>query len=141
MRPPRDGSSPKVLIVEPAGTLAQRLASALAGPAVVESVPTAHAALTTHLPVLLVTELDLPYAGGLGFIAQIAASPALRHVLMIIVTRCTAIRDKTAAFQAGADDNLVKPVDVHQFVQHVRAVIRFRRTLGSISAPPGAQIR
>ena len=122
----------KALIVEPDGALAQRLASAFAGPAVVEIVPTAQAALaalTPRLPALLVTELELPDADGRSFIAQIAASLAYHHVLIIVVTQRAAVRDKIAAFQAGADDYLVKPVDVHAFVRHVRAVLRFRRIL------------
>jgi DNA-binding response OmpR family regulator len=125
--------APEVLIVEPQGALARRLAGALAGLAVVEVVPTARAAraaLITRAPDLLVTELELPDADGLGFIARVAAAPALRHVLILVVTRRAAVRDKIAAFQAGADDYLVKPVDAHEFARHVRAVIRFRRVLG-----------
>jgi DNA-binding response OmpR family regulator len=40
------------------------------------------------------------------------------------------VRDKIAAFQAGADDYLVKPLDPHQFVVHAQMVSRFIQVIG-----------
>jgi DNA-binding response OmpR family regulator len=80
-------------------------------------------------PHLIVTEIDLPDANGLDLIARWSLDPATRHTLFIILTRRKSLGDKIAGFQVGADDYLVKPVDIQQFVLHVQSVSRFRQVL------------
>ena len=121
-----------VLIVDPDAENANRLAKAISARCVVAVAGSAQQALATmrqRMPDLVVTELDLPDANGLEFITTIHSTPATRNVLLMVVTRRTAIRDKIAAFQAGADDYLVKPVEGQLFEIHVQLLSRFRQTL------------
>jgi DNA-binding response OmpR family regulator len=87
--------------------------------------------MTSRMPDLIVTELDLPDADGVQLIRSVHDSPVTRRVLIVVVTRRTGFRDKIAAFQAGADDYLVKPVDPDLLATHVLLVSRFRRVLSS----------
>ncbi|HEV7129665.1 MAG TPA: response regulator, partial [Ktedonobacterales bacterium] len=98
---------------------------------VVSGVRQAWETMQRGLPNVVVTELDLPDASGLELIRTIYSTPATHNVYLLVVTARTGIRDKIAAFQAGADDFLVKPIEPSQFDVHLQLVARFRRVLGS----------
>lgn len=119
-----------VLFVDPDRASAERLAGVLAGGtvAVVPTVQAAWAAMQARLPDVIVTELDLA-GGGIEFLGSIRNTPATRHILLMVITNRTLVGDKIAAFQAGADDYLVKPVDPHEFETHLLLVSRFRRVI------------
>lgn len=123
-----------VLFVDPDVDNAERLAQALPNLSAVAVVPTAQeavAAITMRVPDLIVTELDLPDANGMRLIQSVHNAPLTRRVLILVVTHRTNFRDKIDAFQAGADDYLVKPVDAEQLATHVRLVSRFRQIFPS----------
>ncbi|HEV7129166.1 MAG TPA: response regulator [Ktedonobacterales bacterium] len=123
-----------VLFVDPDLVGAQRLADAINdryAVAVVSSARQAWETMRRGLPNVVVTELDLPDTSGLELIRAIYATPATHNVYLLVVTARTGIRDKIAAFQAGADDFLVKPIEPSQFDMHLQLVARFRRVLGS----------
>jgi DNA-binding response OmpR family regulator len=127
-----------VLFIEPDKSYAERLSRTLSNVSAVAIVPTASAALNAmslHVPSLIVTEIDLPDANGLEFIAKIHATPAMRHVLLMVVTKRSGVRDKINAFQAGADDYLVKPLDPSVFALRVQLLSRFRKVIGNSAAP------
>jgi DNA-binding response OmpR family regulator len=118
-----------VLFVDPELNAAERLASPLRATCAVAVVPTVQAALAAirvRMPDLVVTELDLPDMRGVEFIATLHNAPATHSVLLMVVTNRSSVRDKIAAFQAGADHYLVKPVEPEQFLVHMRLVTRFR---------------
>lgn len=119
-----------VLFVDPDRASAERLAGVLANSTVgvVPTVQAAWAAMQTRLPDVIVTELDLA-GGGIEFLSSIRNTAATRHILLMVVTTHTLVGDKIAAFQAGADDYLIKPVDPHEFETHLLLVSRFRRVI------------
>ncbi|MEO7003475.1 MAG: response regulator [Ktedonobacterales bacterium] len=128
-----------VLIVDPDTENANQLAKAISGRCMVAVAPGAQhalAAMRQRMPDLIVAELDLPDASGLEFITTIHSTPATRNVLLMVVTRRAAIRDKIAAFQAGADDYLVKPVEGQLFEIHVQLLSRFRQTIQNTTFGP-----
>jgi DNA-binding response OmpR family regulator len=97
---------------------------------VVRSGQDAFAVLGARPPDLIVTELDLPDTAGVQFLARVHSAPTTYHVLLLVMTHRNSVRDKIAAFQAGADDYLVKPVDPRDFVQHLQLLSRFQRVIG-----------
>lgn len=99
--------------------------------AVVPTAQAAMAAIRTRIPTLIVTELDLPDRSGLDLLAALHAAPATRNVLLLVVTGRRGVGDKVAAFQAGADDYLVKPVDPYRFETQVQLLIKFRQIFPS----------
>ena len=123
-----------VLFVDSDLESAQRLAHTLRGryaTATVPSIRQARSAMSLRMPDLIVTELDLPDGSGLDLFATLRNNPATRHILLMAVTHRRAVQDKIAAFQAGCDDYLVKPVDPDQFETHVLLVSRFRKIIPS----------
>lgn len=126
---PRPAAPLAILIVEPDRATAEQLAGAArpyASVAIAASAYEAQAALQSASPALIITELNLPDANGIEFIARVHSAPSTHDVLLMVVTQRTAVRDKIAAFQAGADDYLVKPVDLAQFTTRLLVLSRFR---------------
>lgn len=132
----RKSTEIRVLVVEPNEASARFLVSELKPPftvTLVTSAEAARAAIGARLPAIVVTELDLPGASGLDLIGALHSDPATRHMLLVVLTARNSMRDKIAAFQSGADDYLVKPVDPIQFAVHIGRVSLFRQVL-----PPSA---
>jgi DNA-binding response OmpR family regulator len=121
-----------ILIVDQDTESAARLARELKqryAVAVVGSMQAALATLKAQPIDLLVTEIELLDGDGIQLIATLHASPATRHLLLMVVSGRRSVHDKVAAFQAGADDYLVKPVDPQLFEIRVRLLSRFRQIL------------
>jgi two-component system cell cycle response regulator len=122
-----------VLFVDSNTGGAQLLADAIRdryATAVVGSAREAYQAIRYQLPTVIVSELRLPDTNGVDFLARIRSHPSTRHVLLMVVSSGRALQDKVRAFQAGADDFLVKPVEPATFVTHLLSVIRFRQIVG-----------
>ena len=69
-----------------------------------------------------VLDLGLPGKDGL---AVLAAVRALGHALPVLVlTARDAIPDRIAGLDRGADDYVVKPVDLHELAARLRALVR-----------------
>jgi DNA-binding response OmpR family regulator len=141
-----DSVSLGVLFVDPDTAGAQLLANAIRDryvTAVVGSAREAYEAMRYQTPTLVVCELRLPDISGADFLARLRGHPATRHILLMAISSVRLLQDKVRAFQAGADDFLVKPVEPATFVSHVHYVIRFRqiapsRSFESESAPPAS---
>jgi PleD family two-component response regulator len=121
-----------VLFIDPDVASAERLARPLRGRYATAIVPSAQAAQTAihvRMPDLVVTEIDLPDANGLNILSRLRTSPETQHILLIVVTSRTSVNDKIAAFQAGGDDYLVKPVDPEKFETHLMLISRFRKVI------------
>lgn len=126
---PRPAGALAILIVEPDRATAEQLANAVrpfASVAIAASAHEAQTALQSASPEIIITELNLPDADGVEFISRVHSARSTRDVLLMVVTQRAAVRDKIAAFQAGADEYLVKPVDVGQFTTRLLLISRFR---------------
>ncbi len=80
----------------------------------------------TEAPDLILLELSLPDMPGLHLLERLRAEPALRHVPIVI---CSPLLDATArcaAFRAGADDFLQKPLDDQSLLARIRSFMRAR---------------
>src|SRR5579883_215959 len=100
---PKSSPQMSVLFIEPDHANAERLSRALTNLSAVAIVPSVH------------------------------ATPAMRHVLLMVVTARTGVRDKINAFQSGADDYLVKPLDPAVFALRVQLLSRFRKVISNSS--------
>jgi two-component system KDP operon response regulator KdpE len=125
------GSDATVLVVEPDSairTCIQECISASFGNRYrVVAVPTRQAAydqLATLRPHLLVMETDLPDGEGTWLIrsarSQLSPTPAI-----IVCSHLRSVRDKIAAFEAGADDYVVKPLNTEQLALRFQLLERF----------------
>ena len=71
---------------------------------------------------LLVLDLGLPRLGGLELLARVRGRG--QAVPVLILTARDAVGDKVAGLDGGADDYLVKPVDLDELAARIRALIR-----------------
>ncbi len=94
-----------------------------------------HAAADGHSALALLGEVDvdivlldqgLPDISGAEVLAALRASPATATLPVILVTGQADIEARVGGLQAGADDYLVKPVNMDELVARVHAQIRGR---------------
>jgi PleD family two-component response regulator len=124
----------RILLVDPDLEGVRHIASALArehATIIVGSAAEAFSALQKSTPSLVAAELDLPDTSGLALLTALHAHPLTQRVPFLMLSRSASLQDKIAAFQAGADDFLVKPVDPAIFADHVRRLVYFRQLLPS----------
>ncbi len=93
----------------------------------VGSLTHAREAIVIHRPAIVLLELDEPDGDGMQLVRQLREDPTTRHVVVCCVTRRSGIRDKVSAFHAGADDFVVKPINVDSFLYRVVLLTRIRQ--------------
>ncbi|PJF35336.1 MAG: DNA-binding response regulator [Candidatus Thermofonsia Clade 1 bacterium] len=118
----------KILIVEDDATLAETLADNLEEEGYeVFSTRDGENALTlirSKLPDLIVLDVMLPHLDGLSVCRIIRKDPAALHIPIIMLTARGTEVDKIVGLESGADDYIVKPFGMGEFLARVRAVMR-----------------
>lgn len=118
----------KVIIVEDEQTLLNNLAAKLQdegfkvvtatdGEDGLEKVRTEH-------PDLIVLDIMLPRLDGLSICRIVRHDAALAHIPIIMLTARGTEVDKIVGLESGADDYIVKPFSLGEFLARVRAVMR-----------------
>jgi DNA-binding response OmpR family regulator len=118
----------KILIVEDEETLALKLADKLRsegfnvlsagdGEDGLEKIRNEH-------PDLIVLDIMLPKLDGLSLCRIIRRDPATAHIPVIMITARMSEVDKIVGLESGADDYIVKPIGLGEFLARVRAVMR-----------------
>jgi two-component system, OmpR family, response regulator len=85
----------------------------------------AHAAETEEAFAAIVLDLGLPTMDGLTVLRRLRARGSKTPVL--ILTARDAVQDRITGLDAGADDYVVKPVDLAELAARLRALIRRAR--------------
>jgi two-component system alkaline phosphatase synthesis response regulator PhoP len=80
----------------------------------------------SEAPALVVLDLILPDTNGLEICRALRESPDTEGVLLIMVTAMGDQDDKIHGFELGADDYMVKPVDVNELLARILALLRRR---------------
>jgi CheY-like chemotaxis protein len=76
--------------------------------------------IQSHLPDLVLLDLQMPILDGFAVLSQIKADNDLRNIPIIIVSSANDSRSIVKGIKQGADDYLTKPVDVGLLVQKVK---------------------
>lgn len=71
---------------------------------------------------LIVTDIMMPGMDGFELIRQIR--DAMIDIPILIITAKSAILDKQIGFLSGADDYMVKPIDINELILRVNALLR-----------------
>jgi DNA-binding response OmpR family regulator len=119
-----------VLVVEGDAAACERLRAALGHGYALRFVTGADQALENireRRPDLLVSEVDLLDGDGLRLCEQVRALPEATQLPILLLTNRASIQDKVAGFQAGADDYVVKPLDMRLFPARLRLLCRIKR--------------
>jgi DNA-binding response OmpR family regulator len=118
----------KVLIVEDEETLARTLADKLRGDGF--AVVTAGDGeigldkIRDERPDLIVLDIMLPKLDGLSLCRIVRRDAATAHIPIIMLTARGTEVDKIVGLESGADDYVVKPLALGEFLARVRAVMR-----------------
>lgn len=118
----------KVLIVEDEEMLARTLADKLRGDGY--TAVTARDGeeglekIREEKPDLIVLDIMLPRLDGLSLCRLVRRDPATAHIPIIMLTARGTEVDKIVGLESGADDYVVKPLALGEFLARVRAVMR-----------------
>ena len=82
--------------------------------------------IARYRPSILLMEVDMPDGDSRTLVKQLRANPSLRHMVICCVTKRNSVRDKVAGFQAGADDYVIKPINLKTFLYRVQLMTRVR---------------
>lgn len=83
--------------------------------------------IETSPPDLLLLDVMLPGIDGHEVVRRMKGSPTLPFIPVILVTGRDSTPEKVAGLDAGADDYLVKPVDLAELEARVRSMLRIKR--------------
>ena len=71
---------------------------------------------------LVITDMEMPKMSGLELLRQIRYDPNLKRIPVLIVTEIGMQEDIVAAFKAGLNAYVVKPVDVKVFAEKMENI-------------------
>lgn len=116
----------RVLIVEDNSRLAGLIGHGIAqrgfSPDLVESIYQAEAALVGASYDAIILDLGLPDGDGLAWLRRARPKAPLPPVL--VLTARDGLGDRVAGLDAGADDYLVKPIEIEELAARLRALLR-----------------
>jgi CheY-like chemotaxis protein/MinD-like ATPase involved in chromosome partitioning or flagellar assembly len=107
----------------------------------VQAVKNGSAGLTTareYRPDLIVVDIMMPDKDGFQVCREIRDDPLLGQTPVIFLTALMTKKHKLQAFEAGADDYLVKPFQADELMAHISAVLRRTdsKPLGNMESLP-----
>jgi PAS domain S-box-containing protein len=86
-------------------------------------------------PDLVLLDVMLPDLSGMEVCRQIKAAAALADVFVVLVSgTAVSVAHKVDGLETGADDYLVKPLDVAEFLARLRTIVRLRNTTAALRA-------
>ncbi len=118
----------KIIIVEDDTVLAETLADNLENEGhkatTVADGETAYQRIIEKQPDLVVLDVMLPKLDGLSLCRMIRRNQTTAHIPIIMITARSEEVDKIVGLESGADDYIVKPFGLGEFLARVRAVMR-----------------
>ena len=78
-------------------------------------------------PALIICDWIMPRKNGLEVCNQIKSTPELSTTFFILLTSLDSVDDRVKGLDAGADDFLCKPIEMHELKARVRAGLRLHQ--------------
>ncbi len=100
-------------------------------------------ALSEQKPDLLILDLMLPDADGMGICAGLRKDPAYDKMPIIMLTARVGVEDRITGLDKGADDYITKPFSAKELVARVQAVLRrigWQTAAGVYEIAPGLKL-
>jgi DNA-binding response OmpR family regulator len=94
-------------------------------------------AARAHNPRLIVLDANLPGLDGYSVCRLLKSDPDLASIPVVFMTVRSSLDDKLAGLMLGADEYLVKPVDMRELLMRIELLLRKPRS--SATAAPSAQ--
>ena len=86
-------------------------------------------------PDLILLDLNLPKKDGRKVLAEIKEDPLLKQIPVVIFTSSAAPQDIMQAYALYANCYIIKPLDLDNFFQVIRNVIKFWSLTASLPSP------
>lgn len=122
------GTMVKILVVEDDQTLRHNLVEKLRSEGfnviVAEDGEIGLQKIRSDLPDLIVLDIMLPKLDGLSICRMVRHDPTTARIPIIAITARSNEVDKIVGLESGADDYIVKPFGLGEFLARVRAVLR-----------------
>ncbi len=119
---------PKIVIVEDETTLAETLAENLADEGykvlTADNGDTGLNLIRSEVPDLIILDIMLPVLDGLSVCRIVRKDATTTHIPIIMLTARGTEVDKIIGLESGADDYIVKPFGLGEFLARVRAMMR-----------------
>jgi CheY-like chemotaxis protein len=80
--------------------------------------------LESHLPRLILMDVQMPGMDGLELTRKLRADPAFRDVIIVALTAYAMKSDEDNARAAGCDGYISKPIDTRTFPERVRGYLK-----------------
>jgi len=78
----------------------------------------------TQAPDIVVTDLIMPEKNGFDVCRAVRADERTKHLPILILTAMGDEFNKSAGFEAGADDYLTKPFNINELKVRIKALLR-----------------
>lgn len=102
---------------------------------VAENAEQALARIEAHKPDLIILDVMLPRVSGLELCQHIRAQPGTANLLIMMLSARGEVADKIAGLKAGADEYVVKPVDMSELLARVASMLERAQRLRTEQAP------
>lgn len=96
-------------------------------------------AVEDPIPNLMILDLMLPDISGLELCRELRRTQATQNMPIIILTARSEEIDRVVGFELGADDYVVKPFSVREFMLRVKAILRRGRIADEATAQKKAE--
>jgi len=96
-------------------------------------------AVEDPIPDLMILDLMLPDISGLELCRELRRTQTTRNMPIIILTARGEEIDRVVGFELGADDYVVKPFSVREFMLRVKAILRRGRSADEATARKKAE--
>ena len=91
------------------------------------------AMVTAKIPDVIILDLLLPDMNGFDILTRLRRDSNLSHIPVIVITAKTELGEKLKAFELGADDYLIKPLQPEELVARMRILARRGRAMQIVS--------
>lgn len=85
------------------------------------------AVVRSTLPDLVLMDVRMPGLNGFEACKALKQDPATRLIPVILVTALLDVDDRIRGIEAGADDFITKPINVHELRARIKSLIRIKR--------------
>ncbi len=88
--------------------------------------------LAEAMPDLIILDIMMPRMDGFEFLTRLRADPAYAEIPVLVATALSESHERARAFDAGASDYVVKPMDRREFVARASVHLRTRLLVGNL---------
>ena len=120
----KSAERPRILIVDDSADMrdyVRRLLGARYDVQMAEDGEAAHAAIETHPPDLVLSDIMMPRLDGLGLLSRLRSDPRTSTLPIILLSARAGEESRVEGLRTGADDYLIKPFTARELLARVAA--------------------